>query len=137
MPLRVGDGEDITAVVMVKGSAVGNPPQSRGRVYRPGNQGKAAAKGLQCTSDSKVAMITIQEGYKAGIMSGCTAKDCGYQADGCHGGDGRRRRGGDTVLVSFMGIPEGVSVMVPDEVGLAKMMMALQQMRWLNRSALY
>ena len=120
----VGDGGDITAVVMVKGSAVGNPLKvadvSTGLAIKA-----TAAEGLQCTnSDSTdVAMITIQEGYAAGIMTGVQGVTA-VTADA--GADppieevmGVTAVTGDTVLVTFTGIPEGVSVMVPDEVGLA------------------
>ena len=70
--------------------------------------------------DDAVATITIQEGFKAGIMSGRQVHvDESIAADACDdfprdpGTVMRNARDGDTVLVSFMGIPEGVSVMVP------------------------
>ena len=69
----LGDGEDITAVVMVKGSAVGNPLKVADVATGLAIKAKAA-KGLQCTNrNDAVATITIQEGYKAGIISGVHA----------------------------------------------------------------
>ena len=85
----------------------------------------AAASGLQCTSDSKVAMITIQEGYKAGIMggvqgvTGVMGVEASQGVEAVETVDPVTAVDGDTVLVTFMGIPEGVSVMVPAEVPLA------------------
>ena len=121
----VGAGEDITAVVMVKGSAVGNPIKVAD--VATGLAIKAeAGSGLQCadSNEDAVATITIQEGYAAGIMAGIqamaaiVASEAGVTPEiaavpAVVGVDG------DTVLVSFRGIPEGVSVMVPDAVGLA------------------
>ena len=74
----VGDGEDITAVVMVKGSAVGNPLKVADVATGLAIKAKKAAEGLQCadgTADT-VATITIQEGYAAGIISGSTSHGC-------------------------------------------------------------
>ena len=55
---------------MVKGSAVGNPLKVADVSTGLAIKAKAADAGLQCTNGDEVATITIQEGYKAGIMSG-------------------------------------------------------------------
>ena len=124
----VGDGGDITAVVMVKGSAVGNPIEVAGVATGLAIKVKTTASGLQCAdSDADAeATITIQEGFKAGIMSGVQARDAVEDdPDTLNVNEMMEAILGvgfedvDTVLVSFTGIPEGVSVMVPDAVGLA------------------
>ena len=84
----VGDGGDITAVVMVKGSAVGNPLKVADVATGLAIKAKAAS-GLQCTNGKAVATITIQEGYAAGIMSGTKAVDA--VLDDANGDNARER----------------------------------------------
>ena len=119
----LGDGEDITAIVMVKGSAVGNPVTVAKVATGLAIKAKKVASGFQCAAINAVAMITIQEGYAAGIISGTKAVTA-VMADNTVNPPIAEvmpvtRVARDAVLVSFRGIPEGVSVMVPDAVGVA------------------
>ena len=109
---------------MVKGSAVGNPLKVADVATGLAIKAKAAGQGLQCTAGNEVAIITIQEGYAAGIMSGVQKVTMvEAEADAMPpvvGVTGVDAKAGDSVLVSFMGIPEGVSVTVPAGVGVVK-----------------
>ena len=80
----LGDGEDITAIVMVKGSAVGNPVTVAKVATGLAIKAKAGS-GFQCANSNAnaVAMITIQEGYAAGIMSGRASHGCDPGRSGC------------------------------------------------------
>ena len=93
----VGDGEDITAVVMVKGSAVGNPLKVADVATGLAIKAKAA-EGLQCTDGEAVAIITIQEGFAAGILSTVlevmlVEADESAVTPNCRAGGARRPRG--------------------------------------------
>ena len=84
---------------------------------------RARASNAQTADEDAVATITIQEGFAAGIMTGIQAR-AAIMADETVQPNidpvaAVPAEAGDTVLVSFRGIPEGVSVMVPDAVGLA------------------
>ena len=99
----LGDGEDITANVLVGGTAVNSAPLKVADVTT-GLQVKAdAAELLRCAdTDDATATIKIQEGFANAIMSAASATDPD-----------------DRLVVTFTGIPEGLKVMVPDIVPLA------------------
>ena len=92
----VGGGEDITANVLVGGTAVNSAPLKVADVTT-GLQVKAdAAELLRCAdTDDATATIKIQEGFANAITDT------------------------NEFVVAFIGIPEGVKVMVPDIVPLA------------------
>ena len=95
----LGDGEDITATVLVNGTAVHRDPLKVADVTT-GLQVKADAAELLRCADDATAAIKIQEGFANAIMSAASATD-------------------DRLVVTFTGIPEGLKVMVPDIVPLA------------------
>ena len=83
--------EDITAIVSVNGDAVGNVKLAD---VTTGFTVKATKKamGLLCTiADDLAAEITITEGFAAGIVEG------------------------DSFVVTFRNIPDGVTVTIPGD----------------------
>ena len=99
----LGDGEDITATVLVGGTAVHRAPLKVADVTTGLAVTADAAEILQCAdTDDATAAIKIQEGFANAIMSAASATDPD-----------------DRLVVTFTGIPEGVKVMVPDIVPLA------------------
>ena len=96
----VGDGEDITATVLVGGTAVHSGSPLKVADVTTGLQVKADAAELLRCADDATAAIKIQEGFANAIMSAASATD-------------------DRLVVTFTGIPEGLKVMVPDIVPLA------------------
>ena len=107
----VGDGENITANVMVGGVTVNSTPIKVAAVTT-GLEVKAdVAEGLQCAdTDNAMSTITIQEGFSDAIMSvmlGLSPDDAAVEAAVANS---------DSLLVTFTGIPEGVTVMVPASV---------------------
>ena len=90
----LGDGEDITATVLVGGTAVHSTPLKVADVTT-GLQVKADAAELLRCADDATAAIKIQKGFANAIMSAASATD-------------------DRLVVTFTGIPEGLKVMVPD-----------------------
>ena len=98
----LGDGEDITANVLVGGTAVNSAPLKVADVTT-GLQVKADAAELLRCADDATAAIKIQEGFANAIMSAAAATD----------------HPDDRLVVTFSGIPEGLKVMVPDIVPLA------------------
>ena len=96
----LGDGEDITANVLLGGTAVNSAPLKVADVTT-GLQVKAdAAELLRCADiDDATATIEIQEGFANAIMSAASATDPD-----------------DRLVLTFTGIPEGLKVMVPDIV---------------------
>ena len=93
----LGDGEDITATVLVGGRAVHSAPLKVADVTTGLAVTADAAEILQCAdTDDATAAIKIQEGFANAIMSP-----------------------DDRLVVTFTGIPEGLKVMVPDIVPLA------------------
>ena len=92
----MGDGEDITANVLVGGTAVHRDPLKVADVTTGLAVTAAAAEIFQCAdTDDATAAIKIQEGFANAITDA------------------------DSLVVTFAGIPEGVKVMVPDIVMLA------------------
>ena len=90
----VGHGNDITATVSVNGTAVGSPVKVAG-VTTGLDPVVNAAKGRECDdADGIMARVTIREGNKNSFMQM------------------------DSFLVTFRNIPEGVTVMVPETVGV-------------------
>ena len=87
----VGDGEDITAVVSVGGGVVHSGALKLADVTTGLVVKVEIADVLQCETDteSETAVVTIQEGFVNSIMDT------------------------NEFLVTFSGIPEGVTVMVP------------------------
>ena len=99
----LGDGEDITATVLVGGTAVHSAPLKVADVTTGLAVTADAAELLQCAdTDDATAAIKIQEGFANAIMSAASATDPD-----------------DRLVVTFTGIPEGLKVMVPDIVPLA------------------
>ena len=99
----LGDGEDITANVLVGGTAVNSAPLKVADVTTGLAVTADAAELLRCAdTDDATATIKIQEGFANAIMSAASATDPD-----------------DRLVVTFTGIPEGVKVMVPDIVPLA------------------
>ena len=93
----LGDGEDITATVLVGGRAVHSAPLKVADVTTGLAVTADAAELLQCAdTNDATAAIKIQEGFANAIMSP-----------------------DDRLVVTFTGIPEGLKVMVPDIVPLA------------------
>ena len=95
----LGDGEDITATVLVGGTAVHSAPLKVADVTTGLQVTADAAELLRCADDATAA-IKIQEGFANAIMSAASTTD-------------------DRLVVTFTGIPEGLKVMVPDIVPLA------------------
>ena len=110
----VGDGEDIMATVLVGGTAVNSTPIKVADVTT-GLEVKAdVVEGLQCAdTDDAMSTITIQEGFSDAIKSVMLAdgvvNDVAVEAAVANS---------DSLLVTFTGIPEGVTVMVPSMVGV-------------------
>ena len=99
----LGDGEDITATVLVGGRAVHSAPLEVADVTTGLAVTADAAEIFQCAdTDDATAAIKIQEGFANAIMSAASATDPD-----------------DRLVVTFTGIPEGLKVMVPDIVPLA------------------
>ena len=69
----VGDDEDIVANVMLNGTPVNSSPIKVADVTTGLIVKVAAATGLQCADEDLMATITIQEGFKSGIMPGTSA----------------------------------------------------------------
>ena len=69
----VGDDEDIVANVMLNGTPVNSSPIKVADVTTGLIIKVKAATGLQCANEDLMATITIQEGYKSGIMPGTSA----------------------------------------------------------------
>ena len=91
----VEDGGDITANVLVGEVAVNSTPLKVAEAANGLGVEVSAAEGLQCRDDvTQMATITIKEGFEAGIVAG------------------------DSFVVTFTGIPYGVTVMVPTAVAL-------------------
>ena len=93
----VGHGGDVTATVKVNGTTVGSADMEVASVMNGLEASVKVGKGRECDDVSTAATITIKEGYK---------KDA-IMAE-------------DSFLITFRNIPEGVTVMVPVEVPLAK-----------------
>ena len=104
----VGDGEDITANVMVNGNVVHSAPIKVAGVKEGLVVKVAAVEGLQCeNSEGKMAVITIEEGFVDAIVSA---------VDDTNGGNVDESANSDSLVVTFTGIPAGVMVMVPEMV---------------------
>lgn len=92
-----GHGGEITVTVQVNGSNVNATPSKAASVMTGLEATVKAAKGTECANFDNKATITIKEGYKK------TA----FMPE-------------DSFLITFRNIPEGVTVMVPETVALAK-----------------
>ena len=98
----MGDGEDIMATVLVGGAMVGAAFKVADVTTGLEVEVDPVAEGLQCSdADSELATITIQEGFTDAIFSGAAATDPN-----------------DSLVVTFTGIPAGVTVVVPAGVPL-------------------
>ncbi len=92
-----GVGDNITATVKVNGSTIGTADMSVASVMNGLEVSVKAAEGTECADTNEAATVTIKEGFKkAAFMQS------------------------DSFMVMFKNIPEGVTVMVPEMVGLAK-----------------
>ena len=108
----VGDGEDIMANVMVGDTVVNSTPIKVADVTEGLAVKADVAAGLQCAStDDAMAVITIQEGFTDAIISMEPAST--DEADIT-----TARANSDSLVVTFTGIPDGVTVMVPSMVAL-------------------
>ena len=109
----VGNGEDIMANVLVGGTAVNITPIKVADVTT-GLEVKAdVAEGLQCSdTDDAMSTITIQEGFSDAIMS-MAPTDAEDEDDVA-----AAFANSDSLMVTFTGIPEGVTVMVPAMVAV-------------------
>jgi len=91
----VGDGGEIMATVKVNGTAVGTPVKVAG-VMNGLDPVVSAAKGKECDKiENAMAKVTIKEGNRYSFMQE------------------------DSFLITLRNVPEGVTVMVPEMVGLA------------------
>ena len=95
----VGDGGEIMANVMVNGTNINTAPLKAADVMNGLAVKATVAMGLQCSDSADMTMstITIQEGFRTAIVNG------------------------DSLVVAFSGIPDGMIVMVPNKVDLAMM----------------
>ena len=108
----VGDGEDVTAVVRVNGTAVHSGSLKLADVKTALEIKVTAAEGAQCeSSDTETAMITIKEAFMAGISDN-EAEDAAA-ADPVN-----MLVVDDGLVVDFLNIPEGVTVTVPNMIAL-------------------
>ena len=111
----VGDGEDIMANVMVGDTVVNSAPIKVADVTEGLLVKADVAEGLQCAdTEDAMAVITIQEGFTDAIISMDPA-DPTSENDVTEA-----RANSDSLVVTFTGIPDGVTVMVPSMVGLAQ-----------------
>lgn len=110
-----GDASDITAEVMFNGTAVGSPIKVAD--VKTGMKATVTAvKGVQCKPSGSMSMkgsITITEGFADGFMV-----DYHSTADSDNNITVRTREKGDSVVVSFKDVPEGVNVSVPRTVAV-------------------
>ena len=103
----VGDGEDITANVMVNGNVVHSAPIKVAGVKEGLVVKVAAVEGLQCeNSEGKMAVITIEEGFVDAIVSEVDDPTTPEA-------ENDESANSDSLVVTFTGIPAGVMVMVP------------------------
>ena len=115
----VGDGEDITANVMIGDTVVNSAPLKVADVTEGLVVKADVAEGLQCAgTGNAMAVITIQEGFVDAIIS----MDPGLSGRWLHTIAAARataRANSDSLVVTFTGIPDGVMVMVPSMVEVA------------------
>ena len=91
----VGDGGEITATVAVNGTTAGSADMKVASVMNGLDPVIKVAKGRECDdADGIMGRVTIREGNKNSFMQE------------------------DSFLLTFRNIPEGVTVMVPETVGL-------------------
>ena len=89
----VGDGEDVMANVLVGGTAVNSTPLKVADVTTGLETPVTAQSGDQCMDESIAdARITVKEGFASSFMNG------------------------DSFVVSFSGVPEGVSIMMQPDI---------------------
>ncbi len=91
----VGNGEDVMANVLVGGTALNEAPMKLADVTTGLVVEVDDAEGVQCNDTEAVGKITLKEGFASAIMQM------------------------DSFDVTFTGVPEGVTVTVPDKVALA------------------
>ena len=116
----VGDGEDIMATVLVGGTAVNSTPIKVADVTT-GLEVKAdVVEGLQCADTAAadaMSTITIQEGFSDAIKSEVPMREgVVVEMEPTELEITTARNNSDSLLVTFTGIPEGVTVMVPASV---------------------
>ena len=89
----VGDGDDVMANVLVGGTAVNSAPLKLADVTTGLETPVVAKSGDQCADGSIAnARITVKEGFDSSFMNG------------------------DSFMVSFSGVPEGVSITMPANI---------------------
>ena len=102
----MGNGEDITAAVMVNGTAASGSPVKLADVTTGLDITVTAASGLQCEAPSAtnmaVATIKFVEGFNSAIRA---------VADDAQTADGDESARNSVLVLNFRGIPDGVTVM--------------------------
>ena len=92
-----GVGDNITATVKVNGTTIGTADMAVASVMNGLEVIVKAAEGTECADTNEAATVTLKEGFKKAAFMQT-----------------------DSFMVMFRNIPEGVTVMVPERVGLAK-----------------
>ena len=111
----LADGDEVSAVVRVNGTAVHSGSLKLADVKTGLEITVTAAEGVQCAStDTETAMITIKEAIMAGISDNETG-DAGADAALAE------MFADDGLVVDFLNIPEGVTVTVPNMIALPVM----------------
>ena len=91
----VGDGEDVMANVIVGGDTLNANPLKVADVSTGLAASTKVADGVQCSDSEVMGRVTLAEGYASAFMDM------------------------DSFMVTFTGVPEGVTVTVPNMVELA------------------
>ena len=97
----VGNGEDITATVMVNGTAATGSPIKLADVTTGLDIAVTAATGLQCEAGEAVATIMFTEGFNSAIRA---------VANDAQTADVDESDGNSSLVLNFRGIPDGVTV---------------------------
>ena len=98
----VGNGEDITATVMVSGLEASGSPVKLADVTTGLDIAVTGASGLQCEAGEAVATIMFTEGFNSAIRAVANNADTT---------DVDESDGNSVLVLNFRGIPDGVTVM--------------------------
>ena len=98
----VGNGEDITATIMVSGLEAAGSPVKLADVTTGLDIAVTAATGLQCDAGEKKATIMFTEGFTSAITA---------VADDDNEENGAESARNSVLMLNFRGIPDGVTVM--------------------------
>ena len=99
----VGNGEDITATVMVSGVEASGSPVKLADVTTGLDIAVTAAAGLQCEAGKAVATIMFTEGFNSAIRAVANNPATSPDVD--------ESDGNSVLVLNFRGIPDGVTVM--------------------------